>query len=309
VLVGAAVCGVVLAGAAPKSDGPDEPGVGAALGSSFFWPKLKPPLRGVVVPLCAGAAFPKRLPPLFCAPPFAAGAPPPKRPPLEGCGVVPAPPNMLFGCSPVEAAGFAPPKSPPLEGWGVVVPLPLPNVLFCWPPPAAAFPKSPPPDEAGVLLLLPNSPPPDDGVAAPPKSDLFCCWLLLVLLLFAPADPKLKAIVSAQGLCCVLCSAGMWTCIWKMRGKWWCRCYADVEAAQSWCRAASTRSSESNFKSLNHWSQTCVQLDNSMNHCYCVSSQVLETQQLSALSATTHCISTVNILLAISSIDSTSMSE
>jgi hypothetical protein len=127
VLVGAAVCGVVLAGAAPKSDGPDEPGVGAALGSSFFGPKLKPALRGVVVPLCAGAAFPKRLPPVFCAPPFAA---PPKRPPLEGCGVVPAPPNILFGCSPVEA-GFAPPKSPPLEGWGVVVPLPLPNVLFC----------------------------------------------------------------------------------------------------------------------------------------------------------------------------------
>jgi hypothetical protein len=93
-----------------------------------------------------------------------------------------------------------------------VVPLPLPNALFCWPPLAAAFPKRPPPDGAGVLLPLPNSPPPDEGVAAPPKSDLFCCWLLEeLLLLFAPADPKLKAIVSARKWCCVLCSAGMWT--------------------------------------------------------------------------------------------------
>jgi hypothetical protein len=218
VLVGAAVCGVVLAGAAPKSDGPDEAGVGAALGSSFFCPKLKPPVRGVVVPLCAGAAFPKRLPPVFCAPPFTAGAPPPKRPPLEACGVVLAPPNRLFGCSPVEAAGFAPPKSPPLEAWGVVVPLPLPNVLFCWPPLAAAFPKRPPPDGAGVLLPLPNSPPPDEGVAAPPKSDLFCCWLLEELLLFAPADPKLNAIVSARKWCCVLCCAGMRVCMRRMPG-------------------------------------------------------------------------------------------
>jgi hypothetical protein len=39
-----------------------------------------------------------------------------------------------------------------------------------------------------------------------------------------------------------------------------------------WSRNAS---SESNLKSLSHWSQICAQLDNSMNHCYCAYFHVL----------------------------------
>lgn len=161
---GVELCGV-LAAAPPKSEPPDAGAAACAgLGSSFFCPKLKPPLNGVLLPLCVVAPPPKRPPPVFCSPPLAAGAFAPKSPPLEGCGVVEAPPNKLFCSPPVEAAGFAPNNPPPLDGWGVVVPL----------PPAAAPPKSPPP-VAGVVLAPPKSPPPEVGVAAPPKSGLLCC--------------------------------------------------------------------------------------------------------------------------------------
>jgi len=153
-------CGVLAAGP-PKSEPPDAGAAACAgLGSSFFCPKLKPPLSGVLVPLCVVPPPPKRPPPVFCSPPLDAGLAP-NRPPLAGCGVVEAPPNKLF-CSP--PAGFAPNSPPPLDGWGVVDPL----------PPAAAPPKRPPP-VAGVVLAPPKSPPPEVGVAAPPKSGLLCC--------------------------------------------------------------------------------------------------------------------------------------
>jgi len=208
--------GGVLAAAPPNSEPPAAGACACAgLGSSFFCPKLNPPLSGVVLPLCVGAAPPKRPPPAFCSPPPAAGAFAPNKPPLEGCGVVEGPPNKLFCSPPLEAAGFAPNNPPPLEGWGVVVPLPLPNALACWPPLAAAPPKRLPP-VAGVVLAPPKSPPPEVGVAAPPKSGLLCCWVLL-----APAvpkseppaaplepgvlDPKLKDMLAllCYALCCV----------------------------------------------------------------------------------------------------------
>jgi hypothetical protein len=109
-VLGVVLC-CVFAGVPFAPPNREEPAAGACLGSSFFCPKLNPPPRGVVVPLCAGAP-PPNIPPVFCSPLPAAGAALPKSPPGVACGVVVPPPKTFFCSPPFVAAGFAPNRLP-----------------------------------------------------------------------------------------------------------------------------------------------------------------------------------------------------